>query len=144
MGRKRFHRAEGGIYDPNLTPLIDVCLVLLVFFILATTMGLLNRVHELPTSRVSRSLPLVDDATVRERMIIVKLRPGLGAASYHLDEREVTGAGLQTELQRLMRLTRRDEIVIDARGVQWGEVIHVIDAATAARVRRVHFRAEAP
>ena len=40
MRRKRFFRGTTGIYDPNLTPLIDVCLVLVVILLVATPMTL--------------------------------------------------------------------------------------------------------
>ena len=40
MPRRRFFGGSGGIYDPNLTPLIDVCLVLVVILLVATPMTL--------------------------------------------------------------------------------------------------------
>ena len=40
MRRKRFFFGSGGITDPNLTPLIDVCLVLVVILLVATPMTL--------------------------------------------------------------------------------------------------------
>ena len=52
MARKRFFRGTTGIHEPNLTPLIDVCLVLVVILLVATPMTLQSSIN---VSRASSS-----------------------------------------------------------------------------------------
>ena len=129
----------------DMNPLIDVCLVLLVFFIMATALGLLDRVLPMPTGALAeRALPEVPIETVRERMIIVQLRRDRERATYTIDNQDVPAADLQPMLARQMHLTGRQEVVIDAKDVQWGDVVRIIDADQGASVRKVHFKANRP
>jgi len=128
----------------DMNPLIDVCLVLLVFFILATTYQILDRVLDLPTNQAtaSRDIPTMTLNDVRERMIIVRVRQGAEGPVFHIGDELVTRGTLENALKRAVRKTHRQEVVIDAREVEWGSVVRVVDAATGARIRKVHFKVD--
>jgi biopolymer transport protein ExbD len=127
----------------DMNPLIDVCLVLLVFFILATTYQLMDRVHDLPTNHVAaeHAIPRVPIQDIRDKMILVQLRPGPGGAMYRVQDEIVPAATLEATLKRHVQ-GQRQEVVIDAKDVEWGAVVTVIDAAAGAKVRKVHFKAD--
>jgi len=91
MRRPKANR-EGGIYDPNMTPLIDVSLVLVVILLVATPMALQSSIGVSKTgtsasnskekARVERlEITVVSPDTVivnRERMARADLRPVVG------------------------------------------------------------------
>jgi biopolymer transport protein ExbD len=126
----------------DMNPLIDVCLVLLVFSILATTYQLIDRVLDLPTNQAtaSRDIPTMTLDAVRERMILVRVRQGAEGPVFHIGDEPIGRGNLEIALKRAVRETRRQEVVIDAREVEWGSVVRVIDAASGAKVRKVHFK----
>jgi biopolymer transport protein ExbD len=129
----------------DMNPLIDVCLVLLVFFILATTMQVLERVLDLPTNQQAGlgNVPQLTPDQARERMILVQVRPGAVGTRFMIGDEAVSAAGLEAAVKRAVNQTRRQELLIDARQVDWGSVVQVIDAAAGARVRKVHFKVDA-
>jgi biopolymer transport protein ExbD len=51
---------------------------------------------------------------------------------------------LEQTLRRLVGDSGKTELVIDAKGVAWGTVVKIIDAAGGARIRKVHFKTERP
>jgi biopolymer transport protein ExbD len=134
------------IIDPDeqridMNPLIDVCLVLLVFFMLATTMSVMERVHNMPTSTPQgRALPTLTESRAREQMIFVRVSTQAGQVVIEADDERVAMHDLEQTLRRLMRSTQRAEMLIDAKDVSWGTVVQVIDAATGAQIRKVHFK----
>ncbi len=55
MGFKRLRKTDG-IYEPNMTPLIDVCLVLVVILLVATPMALQSSIMVQKTAKGGRSV----------------------------------------------------------------------------------------
>lgn len=124
----------------DMNPLIDVCLVLLVFFILATSLSVLERVLDVPSSRADRpSAPVRTKEQLRETSIYVKAFKGDGRTIIDINGNEVLAANLQANLEACVREGRRTELVIDAQGVEWETVVAIIDAAGGAGIRRVQF-----
>jgi biopolymer transport protein ExbD len=125
----------------DMNPLIDVCLVLLVFFILATTFGLMDKVLPIPLNAMAdRPVQQLTPEQARERMIMVQLRRGPSGLSFLVDDVEVPAPSLPAVLQKRVQLTQRREVVIDAKDVNWGDVVQVIDAAGQSKIKKVHFK----
>jgi biopolymer transport protein ExbD len=125
----------------DMNPLIDVCLVLLVFFILATTMSVLERVMNIPQSRAQATTwPTPRTyAEVREFSILVKAVKENGTTVIRLEDRVVPLGELQSHLASQMGATHRTELLIAAEGVEWATVVSIMDAASGAGIRRVQF-----
>jgi biopolymer transport protein ExbD len=133
----------------DMTALIDVCLVLLVFFILTTTYAALQRLIEAPnmTARRDQGAPKVTRDQVKEFMVKVDVRmqrEGEGANEKDVPVIRVEGEPvsrdqLLTALARFHSDTRKTEVLIDhSPRVPYGTVIAIQDAAKGAGYDKVH------
>jgi biopolymer transport protein ExbD len=141
---------EGTHLDFNA--LIDVCLVLLIFFILTTTYtATVQKVVPLPTVKADgkkvRVIPVKD---VKDKMI--RLQASLDASGnpvlrlenqpIHVltaDGRGVDSNKLRDALDPYVKgADGKREIILDAREITWGTVVAIQDGAKAAGVHTVH------
>ncbi len=130
MRRRRFIRTQSGIYDPNLTPLIDVCLVLVVILLVATPMALQSSIAvsraasggatgaQVRASRIE--ITIVDDQNV-----IVNRAP-------------VPRASLAAVLRPMLASSQsRDVVVRCADAVSHGVFVSVLDEAKVEGAGRI-------
>jgi len=120
-------RRLGGMNEINVTPLIDVMLVLLVIFMVTAPL-LTTGVHvDLP--KVKSSLMPVDDAKL---MVIVT-----SDEHVYLGKDEITG-DLENKLKTNARLQEQKELYIQAdEQVKYGAVLRVMAAARLAGVEKL-------
>lgn len=117
----------------NVTPLVDVTLVLLIIFMVTTPM--LQRGTDVELPRAEQSEPKEE-----ERITLTLSRDG----RLYLNNQEIPRASLRS---RLMALTRDRERVVHFRGdaqVPYGLVIEVMDALKAAGIETVGMITERP
>ncbi len=143
-------RDEGTHLDMNA--LIDVCLVLLIFFILTTTYATaVQKVVPLPTlqSAEGKKVRVVSVDDVKKRMIRLQAqldksgRPVLRLENQTIAAVRDDGALDQDRLRDALRPyvlgdDGKREIIFDSREVSWGFVIAVQDAAKSAGIRTIH------
>jgi biopolymer transport protein TolR len=120
-------RRGGGINDINVTPLIDVMLVLLVIFMVTAPL-LTTGVHvDLPKVK-SAPMP-VDDAKL---MVIVT-----ADGSVFLGKDEITG-DLENKLKTNAKLQEQKELYVQAdEQAKYGSVLRVMAAARLAGVEKL-------
>ena len=110
--------------DPNVVPMIDILLVLLIIFMLANALGRQTIDLQLP-----QEVPGVPGAPP----IVLEVRPG---PTYALNGQAFGGAELQSRISRVYQ--DRPDKVLFVRGdptVRYQDVIAAIDAARGAGVR---------
>lgn len=144
-----FAEAAGEIDPPRLTehedetrldmnPLIDVALVLLIFFILTTTYETIRKVLDMPGAtgnKPNAGVQRVSLDKIKEFVIRVKVRSEAGRPVIHVEDKPVVAAELTDALRRLVGPNKR-QVLLDAQGVEWGTVVMVMDAAKAAGVEK--------
>lgn len=125
----------------DLNALIDVCLVLLIFFILTTSYEILEKVLQMPKSRTDDpgGVKVVAEAQVEQTMIKVRARQDAGKPQIWVEDKAVAEGELQGVLTSLARQSQKTEMLLDAAGVDYGTVIKIIDAAGGAKIEHVRF-----
>jgi biopolymer transport protein ExbD len=119
--------ARGGIVAINVTPMVDILLVLLVILMATATYVVYRNLQ------VNLPAAVGDDGPVAPVATVTIAADG----SLSLDGDPVTEAGLQTRFQDLRGESDQATVVINAdRAALHGMVVHVIDMARLARLTR--------
>jgi biopolymer transport protein ExbD len=112
----------------NVTPLVDVCLVLLIIFMIVTPLITGVPVH-LPRTATGESLP---DS---ERILPITVK---GDGTLYVDAVVVRGDQLTSEIARLHAVSPDRPIAVRAdKTVKYGDVVDVLDACRSAGFRDV-------
>ncbi|HMO35441.1 MAG TPA: biopolymer transporter ExbD [Gemmatales bacterium] len=136
------HEADDNHIDMN--PLIDVCLVLLVFFILATTMSVMEKVLSLPSNKQSNNVkPRQMTEEEMKKYIMVKVEKKGNETIYHVNDYAAKEDQLERELDRAVREGKTQMVLEVLPGVDFGSYTVVIDKARAARVDKIMTKAPA-
>lgn len=149
-----FHDEEERV---DMNALIDVCLVLLIFFMMTTTYAVaVQKTVPIPISQddkqQKKGIVLKPDQ-VRQQMIRVDARldakgqPMVIVENEKLDviksDDSLDSKMLTEKLKKYVSGNpKREEVLLDAQGVTWGLVVAIQDAARDAGVRIVHHRVQ--
>lgn len=124
----------------DMNPLIDVALVLLIFFILTTSYAVLQRVIDLPgnTSKNAKNALVVSPKKVKELMIRVRARKGGdGKPVIQVEDEVVELPYLRAKLASYVKSQRKTDLLLDAQGVDLGTVVAIEDAAKLAGMHKI-------
>lgn len=114
---------------PNVTPLIDVLLVLLIIFMVITPSVSQGLASQLP-------IPSAASASVTQApvTVTVKVLRGPAGVSYHLEGEEFTAGELVPGLQQVLAVSRTSRVVWVSGdpGVDYHDVVVAIAAAKQA------------
>jgi biopolymer transport protein ExbD len=118
-------KAGGTMSEPNMTPMIDVLLVLLVIFIIAQPLLQRSIDVQLPIERESSGMPPLPP-------IILELRAD---GSMSVNTQPIPRGGLEAKLTEIYS-GRPDKVMfVKAEGeVAYGDVVNVLDAARGVGV----------
>jgi biopolymer transport protein ExbD len=132
----RIHEDETHL---DMNPLIDVCLVLLIFFILTITYASLERAIDVPPLNSEKKGPArVEYKDIKDRVFVVSARMDRDRPVVRIEQKEVPLAELANEMKRIIETTQRREMVLDVdRFVPWGVVTAILDAAKGCGVREI-------
>jgi biopolymer transport protein ExbD len=141
----------------DMNALIDVCLVLLIFFILTTSYAnLVQKVVPLPLDapeskaavRPQKVLSIKDikASMIRLQAVADKAgKPIVRVENQVVDALATDGTGIDVAKLRAALLPyvqgadHKRELIMDARGVSWETVIQIQDAARSAGINKIHY-----
>jgi biopolymer transport protein ExbD len=132
------HHGDESHLDMNA--LIDVCLVLLVFFILTTTYAELQKMMDSPnlSPETNEKIPVLTKQQVDETTIQVKVSQEGGQSVIRLEGTPVDKDALMPRLKALRKNTRRSNLLLDYdRDVPHGIIVTIEDAAKTAGISHV-------
>jgi biopolymer transport protein ExbD len=140
---------EGSETRLDMNPLIDVALVLLIFFILTTTYETIRKVLDMPAVTVEGPtgrvlVKEIRPELVKNLMITVVARQEGGKPVIKVEDQPVEEKDLERAMKRFVTEKRKTEVLIDAQGVEWGTVVAIQDAAKGAGVNKAHFLVSTP
>ena len=137
MAFGRLHRTttDAPMSDINVTPLVDVMLVLLVIFILTAP---------LLTSAIRLELPKAEGAQAGEAPLAVTLVVN-GQGQIFLNDKPILLPDLATSLKAVAAHRPDTEVQLRAdQSVPYGRVVEVMGVAQKAGLTRIGFVADAP
>ena len=127
----------------DMNPMIDVALVLLIFFILTATYTSLRRSIELPPAPTddgsAAKLPKKED--IQDRVFRVKVNVDTnGATIIKIEDRTVGLENIDAEFKDHVRNTGRKEMHLTvADDVPWGTEAKIYDAARGAEIHQMYW-----
>lgn len=123
----------------DMNALIDVCLVLLVFFILTTSVAVLQQRIEAPTPDSSKPGPaIVTKEQVANQMIIVKATQEGDHTVVRLEDKVIDPDRMVAEFRRYVRSSGKTSLLLEHDdNVPHDMVVRIIDAAKGAGMDRV-------
>lgn len=127
----------------DMNPLIDVCLVLLIFFILTITYSSLRYSVDIPQeSKENKGAPLprVELKDIKDRVFRVSAAMEADTLVVKVEGTVVKSdpASLKSEMERVIANTGRREMILQVSGdVPWGVQMRLLDAAKGARVQNI-------
>ena len=130
--------------DSNLdmNPLIDVALVLLIFFILTTSYSSLKRAIDLPPAPEDKKpSQTIKKKDIEDRAFKVVVRMDRDKPVIEIDGRRGVGVDeLDKAIADVVKTTKRTEMFADVSGdVPWGVEAKLYDAAKAADVHQIYW-----
>ena len=127
----------------DMNPLIDVALVLLIFFILTTSYDAIRKVIDMPSfSRKGEAKVKVIEKDAISQYIRVKARPSADGKStvYEVDGTEVSGEKQLEQAIQVGVAQQRNKLIIDAQDVTWDAVVQIIGIAHKNTIKDIKMR----
>jgi biopolymer transport protein ExbD len=132
--RKPQREDNAGMYDINMTPLIDVSLVLVVILLLATPLAFESAIA---LQRAAASGKTAPDPTKQDRVEIEILSSDL----VRVNRTEIELSGLAATLRPLLAKSSTQHVIVDCDGdVPHGTFVEVLDQAKLCGASMIAFQ----
>ncbi|HEY7423083.1 MAG TPA: biopolymer transporter ExbD [Gemmataceae bacterium] len=131
------------VYDDetrlDMNALIDVCLVLLIFFILTTSYAVLQKRLEAPGVTADRLGPaVVTKEKVEQQMIRVSVKMEDGQPVTRIEDHVVDPSQLESELRSYGKAVKKTQVLLEHEDeVPQRAVVTVLDAAKGAGMEKI-------
>ena len=128
----------------DMNPMIDVALVLLIFFILTTTYASLRRAIELPPEppeeSATKTQQILKPKDIEDRAFKVRIWMERNQPAIQIENKMITLNALEREVRDFVKATGRKELFVDvAPDVPWGIEAALYDAAKGADIHRIYW-----
>jgi biopolymer transport protein ExbD len=131
---------DGGlIADINVTPLVDVTLVLLIIFMVAAPMMMTT-----PSIKVELPKAATGDETAKSTLALTLQREAAGGYTLYANGNKTDDEGVRSLVRGLFAENRELQAVVAAdRTIAYGDVVHVVDLVKALGIRKFALDTEA-
>lgn len=125
----------------DMNPLIDVCLVLLIFFILTITYASLERAIDVPeVSPEGMTTQKIEYKDIKDQVFRVTAKMDNETLVLLIEKEPVKIEDLGDRMKRIMDKTGRRVMLLDIDGnVSWGTQTAILDAAKGNGVNRIMY-----
>jgi len=123
----------------DMNPLIDVCLVLLIFFILTITYASLERAIDVPeVSPEGATTQRIEYKDIKDQVFRVTARMDLETLVLLIEKEPVKLEDLEDKMKRIIDKSGRRQMLLDIDGnVPWGTQTAILDAAKGNGVNKI-------
>ncbi len=133
-GGSNYEDEHGGgmIADINVTPLVDITLVLLIVFMI-TVPNIVNN----PSIKVDLPKAASGDDTLKSTLAITLQRRAEGGYSLFSNGDATDEGKLKTEIPEMLKKNKDLQVIIAAdRGISYGDVVHIVDLVKVLGVHK--------
>jgi biopolymer transport protein ExbD len=123
----------------DMNPLIDVCLVLLIFFILTITYASLERAIDIPEDNPDQKGPTtVQFKDIKDKVFVVSAKMDGEKVVVRIEKEETPVDQIAGKMKQIINSTGRKEMVLDIdKDVPWGIETAILDAAKGNGVHNI-------
>ena len=123
----------------DMNPLIDVCLVLLIFFILTITYASLERAVEVPEDTPDeKGAKTIEFKDIKDRVFRVVVKMDGEKPVIKIEGKDVPRDKLFKEIETIVNTTGRKEMLLDIdKDVPWGIETDILDAAKGNKIHNI-------
>ena len=123
---------QGAITDINVTPLVDITLVLLIIFMVTAPMIVNN-----PSIKVELPKAATGDETLKSTLALTLSRAADGSVGLYANGEKTTEDAVKTMIPDLLSKNKDLQAIIAAdRGISYGEVVHIVDLVKSLGVHK--------
>ncbi len=135
-GTTRYDDEEGGpgaIADINVTPLVDIMLVLLIIFMVTAPMIVNN-----PSIKVKLPKAATGDETLKSTLALTLQRDPSGSYTLYLNGEKTDEARVKQMIPDMLSKNKDLQAIIAAdRGISYGDVVHIVDLVKTLGVQKI-------
>ncbi len=129
----------GMISDINVTPLVDITLVLLIVFLI-TVPSIVNN----PSIKVELPKAATGDDTLKSTLALTLTRDATSGYSLYANGEKTDEARVRTQIPLLLAKNKDLQAIIAAdKGIAYGDVVHVVDLVKSLGVHKFALNTDA-
>ncbi len=134
-GSTQYNDDEGGqgaITDINVTPLVDIMLVLLIIFMVTAPMIVNN-----PSIKVVLPKAATGDETLKSTLALTLQRDASGAVNLYANGEKTDEPRVKAMIPDMLAKNKDLQAIIAAdRGISYGDVVHIVDLVKSLGVHK--------
>ena len=122
----------GAITDINVTPLVDITLVLLIIFMVTAPMIVNN-----PSIKVELPKAATGDETLKSTLALTLERAQAGGYTLYANGERTDEAQVRVMIPSMLAKNKELQAIIAAdRGISYGDVVHIVDLVKSLGVHK--------
>jgi biopolymer transport protein ExbD len=141
-GPASYEDDEGGggmISDINVTPLVDITLVLLIIFMVTAPMIVNN-----PSIKVELPKAATGDETLKTTLALTLQRDPAGGYTLYANGERTDEEKVKTQIPSLLERNKDLQAIIAAdKGIAYGDVVHIVDLVKSLGVHKFALNTDA-